>query len=72
MIKRIFILFLCLIVGLLLLRWVIVPAVVTALGIPSLASWTGLEGFLKFLPVGVLGTLAIAVIWGIYKSGKED
>ncbi|MCJ7654212.1 MAG: hypothetical protein MUO97_02735 [Dehalococcoidia bacterium] len=72
MIKRIFTLFLVLIVGLLLLRWVILPAVVTALGIPTLASWTGLEGFLKFLPLGILVTLAVAVIWGIYRSGKED
>lgn len=72
MIKTVLMLFVVLIVGLILLHSFILPQITAALGWPTLASWTGLEAFLKFLPFALVGALVIAFLYGIIKSGKGD
>lgn len=72
MIKRVVILVLILVVGIILIDEVILPQVAAALNMPSLDSWTGLEGFLRLLPFLALAVLIAAVIRGFFYSGKDD
>ena len=70
MVKRVVIFVVLVLLGILIITNVILPQVTEALGIPSLATWTGLEGFLKMLPfVLVLGLLAIGIRSLFQESG---
>lgn len=72
MIKRVIVLFLVLVVGLFVIDAVILPQVAVTLAIPSLATWIGLEGFLKLLPLMLLVGLVVVYMLGLFDKGSEE
>lgn len=71
MIKRIVIFVVLVVLGLVVITNVILPQVSSALEIPSLATWTGLEGFLKMLPMVLVLGLIFAGIRSIWQHREE-
>lgn len=71
MLKGVVIFVVLMVLGILIISAVILPQVSEALEIPSLSTWTGLEGFLKMLPfVLVLALLGIG-IRSLFHRSKE-
>lgn len=72
MIKRVIVLVLILIVGLIVLDAVILPQLAITLAIPSLATWTGLGGFLRLLPFILLVGLVVIYFMGLFRGNDDD
>ena len=72
LIKRILLGFVTLIVGLVLLRALIIPFTMDALGIPTLDTWYGLAGFLRLLPWLWIVGIVLAFTLSIIRSARGD
>lgn len=71
MLKRIVMFVVFVVLGLIVITSVILPHIVDALDIPSLATWTGLGGFLKLLPFILVIGLLYAGISSLWHKGGE-
>lgn len=72
MIKRILLFVVLVALGLIVITHVILPQVSDTLSIPGLATWTGLEGFLKMLPFILVIGLLIGGIYSLIHRGQDD
>lgn len=69
-VKRVIVMAICLIVYIILLTKVIVPSIRVVLDNPTISVFTGLRGFLLFLPFGLC--LAAVAIWIFGLRQKDD
>lgn len=72
MVKRIVIFVVLIVLGLIVITSVILPQVSVALDRPDMATWTGLEGFLKMLPFVLVLGLVAAGIYSLWRRGEDD
>jgi len=72
MVKRVVMFVILVAIGLVAITHIILPQVIVALNIPSLATWTGLGGFLKILPFVLVAGLLYAGISSLWHRGKDD
>jgi len=72
MVKTVVISVLIVVVGIVVTTSVILPQASVVLDRPDLATWTGLEGFLKMLPFVLVGVLVAVMIRGVVRRGRDD